>query len=246
MSRTFADADDDNIDFGTTVPSMYAVSDGCIAAIMRNDGASSGPQRNYFRQSSAFNELVSLSMVADGTGLYNVFWRTPSALQIFKSTNRFDDDLWHRVVVIRKSSTPELEIFVDGVSEGTDGDPGTDASTPTITFIGRDEAAGSSFGGDIFRFATWTGVALTIEEVDGFLLTGKWRVRPDLWYDLGNGSPELDLSGNGHSGTVNGPTVSDNGPATLRTPKWAANFVDVIPTPFDTFTKRLCMMNFGE
>ena len=138
-----------------------------------------------------------------------------------------NDGNWHRVVVVRKASN-SFEMWLDGVSQGTSSAaPGT--TTIDGIGIGRlPRLADEHFPGDISFVARWPvaisdAAALRLSSPTGPL---PWGVSPidltGLWPVWGLHSPEIDLSGKGHDGTVVGTSRSNGPPITLFTPKWAA------------------------
>lgn len=58
-------------------------------------------------------------------------------------------------------------------------------------------------------------------------------VKPEIWAPVwGAHSPEIDLSGKGHTGTVTGTTIVGGPPVTLFTPKWAATVTPAAFVPY--------------
>jgi hypothetical protein len=83
-----------------------------------------------------------------------------------------------------------------------------------LNFSEGSEGFGESGQGKLERCAFWAGTAMTGEEVDRFLITGKSAVKPDLWHEYDTPSLE-DKSGNGHNGTATGTMpVADHPPVT--------------------------------
>jgi hypothetical protein len=164
-----------------------------------------------------FNHQIRLSFRRRSdqgtTGVITAIVRATTFVSI-ASANTFDDDVWHRVLLVRRNSGNLLELYVDGSSEASSAsDPGTDAGAPTDQYWGNNDLEDEGLGGDIARAAFISGVTLTPQQADSFLYTGRWPASLDQWIEMSGGSPEPDWSGNGLNGTLTGTTIADHAPA---------------------------------
>lgn len=216
MSRSFADQTTDRIDFAGTAPVLYNQTNATILAwFKRGTAPSSGGWPTIFFELAAFNKKVSIFMIAGGVdqAKLDAAWRTPTANVSITSTNTFDDDAWHRLCFVRNSSSPFIELFVDGVSEASSAtDPSTDATDPTTEFWGNNNNTNASFGGELARCAFVAGTSLAIQDAESFLLTARTVVKMDHWIEMIGSSPEPDWSGNGNNGTVTAAVAADHIP----------------------------------
>ena len=217
MARTFANQTSDRIDYSGSAPILYNQTNASVMAwFKRGTAATSGRFHAIFIQQAAFNEVVNIQMATgDGAneGRLSVLWRTPSNLASFVSANAFDNDAWHWVLFVRNSSSPYVELFVDGVSEGSSTtDPGTDASNPTDEYWGNDNAELGSFGGELARCAFVAGTSLTVEQARSFMFGGFLPVPMSNLIEMVGGSPEPDWSGVGNNGAVTNTSVADHPP----------------------------------
>lgn len=86
------------------------------------------------------------------------------------SSSAINDGSWHHVVGVRDRSANTIELFIDGVSQGTvstSGDPVKNGSTPA--YIGS--LAGDNWIGSIDEVAYWSR-ALTSTEVEELYASG--------------------------------------------------------------------------
>ena len=99
------------------------------------------------------------------------------------------------------------------------GDTGTGSSTSATLYAGGNGAGGQTFDGQIGFIAYYPTSQLVGDE----LLEVKWNPcfpvskdsetpLPTACVAIRGDSPEVDLSGTGNTGTVNGATASANGP----------------------------------
>ncbi|MHA2029082.1 MAG: LamG-like jellyroll fold domain-containing protein [Candidatus Kariarchaeaceae archaeon] len=221
MARSFADQGNDYVDTTGGGP-LYGQTQATIMCwFKRGTAPTSGFWPTLFFQEANFNEQVKIEMKSAGDaddGKFAITWRTPSQYTQFISTNTWDDDVWHRLVLIRSNSNPYVELFIDGVSDGTQAtDPLTDASSPLEerwgSFVGNGGASDNGWGGELARCAFILGASLSVNEGDAFLYTGRIGRSLTNWIEMGIGSPEPDWSGNGNNGTVSGASIADHAPA---------------------------------
>jgi hypothetical protein len=227
MARSFNGAASDHIEWsgGPILYNQTAASIGCWFNHATMTASSGGCF--LLDQQAAFNIRVEIFMgdgtVGVGLGKFFVGWRTPTAAaNIAASANRWDDGLWHRLLLVRRNVTPFVELYVDGNSEGNSTtDPTTDSTTPAgnrwgDNFQGGDVAAfGSNGSGSLARGFLIAGAAISPNECDQILRTGVPTRHLDLYYEMGVGSPEPDWSGNGVAGTLSGTAVAPNGAWTV-------------------------------
>lgn len=219
MARNFSGASTDRAAWSSG-PILYEQTAFSILCWIRRPtitGAATGGNRHFFIQHANFNHFVKLFFRRRSdqgtTGVIVGTVRATTNVNVV-STNTFDDDAWHRVLLIRRSSGNYVELYVDGTSEASSAtDPGTDAGTPTDQYWGNNDLEDEGLGGDVARAAFLSGVALTPQQADSFLYTGKWPVGIDQWIEMSGGSPESDWSGNSLNGTLTGTTIADHAPA---------------------------------
>lgn len=219
MARTFADNTSDKVAW-TGGPILYNQTAGAVLCwVKRAAITASGGFRIFFRQYAAFNKHVELAF-SDGTsgptvGKIQAFWRTPTGTGQIDGATRFDDDAWHRVALIRKSSSPYVNLVIDGVSDGTQtSDPGQSSTAIAANRWGSNNEGGSdvsSLGGSMARCALISGTTPTIAQTETFLKLGLLSgITFSQWLEMGLASPEADWSGGGLPGTVTAATVGAN------------------------------------
>lgn len=173
-----------------------------------------GVSINWFLldQQGAFNKRVDIFIdgISAPAHKITVGWRTPTANATFSSTTSWDDGLWHRALVVRRNSSPYTQLYVDGVSDGSQTtDPTTDATAASTGQKWGQNASASTQGltGSLARCGFIAGVALTPQEADNLLYRGRCGRKLDQWLEMAGMSTERDWSGNGLDGTVSGTTV---------------------------------------
>ena len=216
-ARSFASQGDEGVDFSGTAPSLYNQTNATFVCWFKAGTApTSGANMTLFNQERVFNENVRVNMLTGGDaddGSIQIVWRTPTALALYTSTNNWDNDVWHRLVIVRNSSSPYVVTYIDGANEGSSvTDPTTIDTDPVDEVWGRQTAlANSSFGGELARCAFFTS-SLTVEQADSFLYTGRCGVQPSHWIEMAGYSPEPDWSGGDNEGTVTGTSTADHPP----------------------------------
>ena len=144
------------------------------------------------------------------------------------TTTGYSVNTWHHACGVFASTTSR-DVFIDGDSKGSNTTSSSPSGVDRIS-VGRqgDSTPGNYMSGRIAEAAVWN-VALNDFEIALLATPGITpnRIRPDnlrgYWPVWGLHSPEIDLSGQGNSLTVNGATRADHAPVTLFTPKWAAS-----------------------
>lgn len=166
-------------------------------------------------QGDQFDRHVAVTVRSNNDGFFNpssftIQYRADNSNTI-ETTADFDDDVWHRALVVRRASD-DHEVFIDGASEGSDAsDWSTNSGQSTTTYIGTNENGDNPCLGDLARFAVWVGTALTVEQAETFLWRGIYPEQPDYWAEMDTTSVR-DLSGSGVSFTVTGTTLTDHAP----------------------------------
>lgn len=126
--------------------------------------------------------------------------------------------VWHSAIGTRSVDTAEL--FLDGVSEGSDTSPGTMGTIVSDDYkIGALDSGGgvnAFMDGDIADVAVWS-VVLTQDEINAYNKgVSPTLIRPDKlvsYIPLWGTTQEPDLGGNGGIGTlVNTPIVATTNP----------------------------------
>ncbi len=219
MSRTLPNqtADTaDKIDFSGSAALLYNQTNATLMCWFRRPTApTSGNFVRIFTQKAAFNIAVTVEMLGNGgadDGKVQVVWRTPSGSVVFNCATAWDDDNWHTLVLVRNSSSPFVEIFIDGVSDGSSTtDPTTDATNPTEEMWGNGGSLSAGWGGELARCAFIAGTSLSIKDADAFLLNGKIPASGlSHWLEMGLGAPEPDWSGNKVNGVVTGTSIASH------------------------------------
>lgn len=118
------------------------------------------------------------------------------------SATGFDDSVWHWIFIVCRADD-DYEFYIDGSSEGTDSTTVTNSVTPSATNVNRNNNQTLPIGTNYGRWMNWQE-SLTIGEAKTAAYSGVIGKAPNLWWELGHGSPEPDWSGNGYNGTVNG------------------------------------------
>lgn len=160
---------------------------------------------NFLALKLQFNDgATALYLLADANGHHSVLSGSINA--------------WHHGCGVFTSTTSRT-VYLDGVAGSTDTFSVAPTGTPDF-IIGF---SGSVLTGSIADVAIWN-VALNASEIAA-LARG---VRPNNirtsaligWWPLdGLSSPEPDLSGNSHNGTLTGTALANGPPVTLFTPK---------------------------
>ncbi len=121
----------------------------------------------------------------------------------------------HMAFTYTSGSSTGLKIYLNGTQTGSSADTtsiGSINSNTTTLWYAR-SLGGAYFDGKLAYGSCWVDKVLTEAEINNEMwcpgsVPGALIFSP-LW---GNDSPEIDLSGNGNSGTVSGTSVSTDGP----------------------------------
>ncbi|HEY8836497.1 MAG TPA: LamG domain-containing protein [Dehalococcoidia bacterium] len=148
---------------------------------------------------------------------------------------------WNHAALVAPSSGSTL-LYLNGV-KATDSGAGAGSVSPNNFTVGRNDivAGGNNYlTGRVAEAILWSD-ALTDVEISA-LASGAHHLRvhsKDIvlyWPLYGTGSPEPDLSGNGHNGTLtNAPTLANHAPVSAPYP--APHTIDYA-TPIATATAR--------
>lgn len=221
MARTFTGANDKLVWTGGSV--LYGQTAASVLCWFKHGSMVSNTTTNdfLFDVHGAFNKRVNILIGGlTSNGKLTAGWRTPTGNASVTSTNRWDDGLWHRLLFARRNSSPFVELYIDGVSDGSSvTNPTTDATASTgqwwannVAAAGASPWSATDATAAIARGFVLPGITLTPQEADSILYTGRTVRRPDAWHEMGFGSPEPDVSGNGRSGTLTGSAVVANPP----------------------------------
>lgn len=213
MARTFAAATTDRVSWSGGTSALSATDVSIMCWFKRSTVPTTGQSPGIWTTYADFNKLAQVYLELT-TGKVTVLWRS-TTITTAQSAARWDDGAWHRLLVVRRATSPYTQIYVDGVSEGSQtADPLTDATAPLNQEWGRNggDADSSSFGGSLARCALIVGTAITPEEADAFLWWGRRARAYTQWLEMGMATTEPDWSGSGLSGTLTATTVGDHAP----------------------------------
>ena len=172
--------------------------------------------RVLYAEAAGSNQQIAVRI--DTSGLMQCTYQTPSGAVTIASTNRVDDNMWHRVSFVRHGLT-SFELMVDGgsVARSTSA-PGTDSATtaPSIgnwsSSLGKaDEAAMST----IRRVLLVAGYDMSsVDDATlwnggnaGGLPPSSGVVNLDLLPGSGGAGADKDASKNSYMCSVSGPAV---------------------------------------
>jgi hypothetical protein len=220
MGRLFT-LDTELIDYGASAPLLYNSNAWTVLGwFKKNNGA--GVNSFIFDQYAAFNIQVRVYLNdATAGGAITGISRTISDNMVLNSdTKGLADGKWHRFAFVRVGSSNH-RLYVDGRFSGEElvTAPALNATASTDEYVGNNgQNETSSFGdgspGTLARIAFWQSTALSLNEIEQFLFTGKSSVKPDLWHEYDDASL-ADKSGNGYNGTATGTSpVLDHPPVT--------------------------------
>lgn len=242
MARSFGNQvahTTDKVVYPTSTGILYNQTAASVVCWFKRPTApTSGEFPRLFLNYGAFNREVYIQMIASSgatQGKLMCQWRATGISEISASTTRWDDDAWHWLLYVRRSTSPYTELYIDGVSDGSNTtDPGT-SSTALIAaecMIGNSSEEGilssSGWGGSIARVGVFTGITLTVDQAKAFLFGGQYPQTPALWLEM-LGAGTADYSPNQRSATVTGTALADH--------PWAARFANrhgILTLPADT------------
>ena len=211
MARSFASQTSDQVAVPDYAGLLQYSSASILAWFKRAAAPTSGANLTIYQELLPDVAEIFINMLATpgaDNGALEVAWEGTLRAS-FTSTNLFDDDLWHWLLLVRRSSGTFVELYVDGVSEGSSAtNPGTNATSKTIKWGGQ---LNSSFGGRLARCAAFART-LDINEARTFAFGRPPSGSVDFYHEMMGGSPEPDWSGNGRNGTLTATTVADHAP----------------------------------
>lgn len=205
-------------------PTMWSTTSASLCCWFRHttSGLGSGGSAFVFDQSAGanprFQVYFGISSGARGKLNANLSIAAGSTTSTISGTVSVDDGQWHRLLVVRRPTSPILEMFIDGISDArnTTATVGTSATAATLSKWGGNSAsyANGAFGnGTLARCAIALNQVLTPEEADTFLYTGRAPVKLSQWIEMGIGAvQEPDWSGSGMIVSVSGTTLASNPP----------------------------------
>lgn len=213
MARDFASGNTDSVSWsgGPFVLSSTAASILCWFKHGTHTGLTADNAFFFDQRALAAKRVSAFLQGVDGK--ISVAWRADGgtgANASFISTSAWDDGAPHRLLLVRRSVTPFIELYIDEASDGSSAtDPGTDATATTAQrWGGNAQAANGGFGGTLGRCQYVAGVTLTPKEAAMILWRGRTGRKMSQWLEMGIASPEPDWSGNGLSGTLSGTSIS--------------------------------------
>ena len=145
------------------------------------------------------------------------------AVETAEGTTVLSNDTWHHAAFTHDVGATSLKIFLDGTEEAENTGAGSSFSYTAPEFhIGSRDTVSGPFNGRLAWACFWN-VVLTANEILAMARgMPPYRIRPKdqliCWPVWGLSAPEIDLSGNGRSGTVSGPTKANGPPVRLFTP----------------------------
>jgi hypothetical protein len=212
----------ERVSYGTGIGPIYGQSAATIIWWFKHGTApTSGDYPCIFEQFGTFARYVVVNMVAangGNQGKFQVSWRPDNPnVNTFVSTTRWDDNAWHWAMLVRRNASPYTQLYIDGVSDGSDtDDPGTDATALNASGcnIGNEWndglLTGSGFGGSLARFAMFYGITMTVEQGKAFAFGAKYPQMPDIWLEF-LGARTADYSKNQRNATLTGtPALADH------------------------------------
>lgn len=135
---------------------------------------------------------------------------------ILSSTYTTHAGIWRYVCGTWLDSTDKINLYVNGVSDATEGTTTTSTiptATANFTIAAREYADFNDFGDGKYSFTHLFARVLSVPEINNLMwlpdsVSGSMR---GYWAILGD-STEKDLSGNGNDGTITESTLSTTGP----------------------------------
>lgn len=155
------------------------------------------------------------------------------------------NNVWYSVVLSCSSSTG-INVYVNGVSDGTSGTNYNNGFTPNIGYRVLGDVFNNPFTGQVADLGVWS-VALTSREAVSLSQGARpGLIRPNAlicWgpmTGLAGLSPEPDISGNKLNGVVTGAIGSGaDPPISMLTPRWPQNIAPAAASSTAVFRKSL-------
>ena len=228
MARDHTDA---IANYGSATPPQHS-GDLTIAAWVRPDGEVDFNPVGSWAESVASN--TQDKQLAINAGLVRAYIFDGAGVAVEGSTT-VSAGAWAHVLMEHEptdASNGDLRVFLNGTQDGSTtgaGNSYTGYTTPEF-LVGRLQASGfgdKAFDGRIAWVTVWDTILSSNEKVALANGVDPFIIRPSNcliclpWWGIH--SPEIDLSGNDRSATINGTLSRVNDPpVTLYTPKWAA------------------------
>ena len=164
-----------------------------------------------------------------GYGLYYTAaeaasFRVCDGVAIFGSigtTNLDTGTRWKALCGTWDATSEITTVYVDGAQDDTDDYAGVGSLSNTVVFrAGSSAGGGQQVNGRLTYVQQWA-VILTLVEINEIMwfperiTTASSTTWGGLWPIWGSDSPEIDLSGDGSTGTVNGTTANADGPPVM-------------------------------
>jgi hypothetical protein len=214
----------------STTPFTTATNSITLAAWFNRTGGTSGIQIIFINGSGQSNDgYCIVASNADGK-----FYGIISGVAFMSGSATYSTNTWHHgLITADGASPPNWGLYFDGVNIGGRG-PST-ASTPTAVSAGAESASGNFFPGNVADAAVWTATLTQLEITALASGVRPNRIRPRSlagWWPLdGLRSPEPDLSGFVHNGTLTGTAAAFGPPFAPFTPRWPMGAILPVPAP---------------
>lgn len=164
----------------------------------------------YFEHENTDDDYLNIQLKT--SGVINFFYRPGGFGQPtidFTTAGSYDDDVWHWLFFVCRADN-DFEAFIDGTSVGSSTTSVTNSVTPDLVSVNKN--INQSLPVDS-QFAHWINFKTSLSIGEAFAMAyGQWVRHPNMYWELGIGSPEPDWSGEGNAGTVNGGMVLGDNP----------------------------------
>ena len=153
-----------------------------------------------------------------GTSVDTVDTRIADGTEQLASSSTTDiDGAWYFVCGTYNSTTETTVLYISGTQEDTDSLANMDSLTNTVSFIIGESGIGGGDATGLMAYSMQFSSILTAVEVNELMWKPEIIVisTPNGFWPLWGDSTEIDLSGNGLTGTVTGATTSSDGPPVM-------------------------------
>jgi concanavalin A-like lectin/glucanase superfamily protein len=232
MARSFSSAASDKVevasstDFDIGVGGFISVGgwvastgSGATTWVMGRSDATGGLSGfDFYQQTTNFRVALEVKNAISAIG--NI---TPGAGPALN-----DGSPHHICVTLSQASGATNTLYVDGVSRGTSNNVDTWAFNSQVIRWGvSTDSFWTKFDGKQADWF-WSNVLLTANEVAAIYAgvrpcIGNIRGIVSFWPFDGLVSPEIDLGGKAHNGTLTGTAFASGPPVTMLTPRWPLN-----------------------
>lgn len=209
-SRSF-DGTNDNIDMGNVIDVTTGDVSVCIVVKMTEDATGD----IILGKKTDAGATAGYSLYADSGDLSNFIAADGTESANADGTSDIDG-VWTALCGTWTASTETTNIFVNGVSEDTTTTANIDSLTTTSTLRIGETSSGATDAAMLAAYGRIHSAVLTTQEI----AEGQWH--PDWvitslqgFWPLWGDATEIDLSGNGFTGTVSNATTSTDGPPVM-------------------------------